>query len=48
MAADAGPGRADALRLFSDGDFRGARAILHLIVEGSNDPEDRLLLGRMA
>ena len=41
-------GRADARRLFGEGDLHGARAILRAIVEGSGDPEDRLLLGRMA
>jgi DNA-binding CsgD family transcriptional regulator len=48
MAADAEMGRADARRLFGEGDLHGARAILRAIVEGSGDPEDRLLLGRMA
>ena len=48
MAADVKPGRAEALRLFGEGDLRGARAVLRPIAEGSGDPEDRLLLGQMA
>jgi DNA-binding CsgD family transcriptional regulator len=48
MAPDVKMGRATALRLFGEGDLHGARATLRPIVEDSDDPEDRLLLGRMA
>jgi DNA-binding CsgD family transcriptional regulator len=48
MAPDVKMERAEALRLFGEGDLHGARAILRRIAEGSSDPEDRLLLGQMA
>jgi len=40
--------RAAAFRLAANGDITGAIRILRLIAEASGDPEDRLVLGRMA
>jgi DNA-binding CsgD family transcriptional regulator len=48
MATDAASERAAALRLVGRGDVSGAIAILRRLVEASDDPEDRFLLGRMA
>jgi DNA-binding NarL/FixJ family response regulator len=48
MAADAASERAAALRRAGSGDVSGAIAILRPLVEASDDPEDRFLLGRMA
>ena len=36
------------MRLLRAGDFDGARAVLRSVVEESDDPDDRLLLGRLA
>ena len=48
MAAEAALSRAGALRLLGEGDFVRARETLRAVVEHSHDPEDRLLLGRLA
>ena len=48
MAPDVEMERAKALRLFGEGDLHSALATLRPIVEDSDDPEDRLMLGRMA
>jgi hypothetical protein len=45
---DTVPERAAAFRLAANGDILGAIRILRLIAEASGDPEDRLVLGRMA
>ncbi len=48
MAADRASERAAALRRAGSGDVSGAIAILRPLVDASDDPEDRFLLGRMA
>jgi DNA-binding CsgD family transcriptional regulator len=48
MATDGGAEQTAAMRLARRGDVSGAIAILRPLVEASDDPEDRFLLGRMA
>lgn len=48
MASDRSSSHLEATRLLGQGDFSGARAMLRLAVEGSSDPETRLLLGQLA
>ncbi|HEX6538582.1 MAG TPA: LuxR C-terminal-related transcriptional regulator [Candidatus Dormibacteraeota bacterium] len=48
MASDRSSNHLEATRLLGQGDFSGARAMLRLAVEGSSDPETRLLLGQLA
>jgi DNA-binding NarL/FixJ family response regulator len=48
MAAVAAPARADVLALVGQGDIVGAIARLRRMVGASGDPEDRMLLGRLA
>src|SRR5690348_6983791 len=48
MAADVLAERARAMGHLGRGDWQRGLAILRTIVEASRDPEDRLLLGRMA
>lgn len=48
MVADTATERAAAIRLAAKGDISGAIGILRQLAEASDDPGDRLLLGRMA
>ncbi|MBV8194174.1 MAG: response regulator transcription factor [Candidatus Dormibacteraeota bacterium] len=48
MNTDAQPSRAAAMRQLHAGDFRGAVAMLKAVADAREDPEDRLLLGRLA
>src|ERR1700756_3496105 len=48
MPATAPPARADVLALVGQGDIVGAIARLRPLVGASGDPEDRMLLGRLA
>jgi DNA-binding NarL/FixJ family response regulator len=48
MGVDAIPSRAAAMQQLQAGDFAGARATLRAVAEAQGDPEDRLLLGRLA
>src|ERR1700740_555581 len=48
MGVDALPSRAPAMPHLQAGDFAGARATLRAVAEAQGDPEDRLLLGRLA
>ena len=48
MVTDAASERAAAMRLVGAGDVSGALDILRRLAEASDNPEDRLMLGRMA
>jgi DNA-binding NarL/FixJ family response regulator len=48
MVTDASSERAAAMRLVSEGDISSAIRILRPLVEASDDPEERLRVGRMA
>lgn len=48
MGVDAGPDRAAAMEQLRAGDFHGARTALRAVADAHGDPEDRLLVGRLA
>lgn len=48
VPAEDTPSRADAMRRLHGGDVAGGRAMLRSIADAYDEPEDRLLLGRLA